>query len=366
MSESEEKVSAEAAEHAIEAVSGFATRIGRSWRDPAGLLDLIDDALVGMEDLLSELGDRSRREFMDVPDLIQRDVGHLPLFEAATLSHAATYLAGSIWKPCVPEHARYLFAGLATRAVSTVREIAILLDHGYQLGAKSRWRTLSEILVVARVIAMGDRYTATRYREHRWIVLAMERRKTGQTAWTGDLPSPEVMRRRLVRRFGAEYSGLYGWAARVTARRLGIGKPGWKDLQALAGVHEHAWRVHDAHHAVHGADALGLLGIIDAGSGHFHAGASGQGVLEVARDTTRLFRQALSAIFEMCLKYSDERKPQILQGIVEAHLFNLEQRLNWKVISTDTHAREEYLTKMNDWFGGVAESSNQQDDVDFL
>ncbi|WP_167131443.1 DUF5677 domain-containing protein [Paramicrobacterium chengjingii] len=353
MSDHEDEAPSDAAAETLEALSKFSTHIGSRWRDPYGLLDLIDNELFDIEGRLHDLGEKSRREFGEVPTWIQHDVGHLPLFEAAMLSHAATHLAGSSWGTAVPEHSRYLFAGLSTRAISTVREIAILLDHGYALGAKSRWRTLSEILVVARVMAQGDRFTATRYREHRWIILAMERARTGRTEWSGDLPTPEVMKRRLVRRFGPEYAGLYGWAARVTSRRLGVTKPGWQHLQQLARVDEHAGRVQDAHHAVHGADAFGLLGTIDFGSGYFHAGASPQGILDVARDTTRLFRQTLSAVFEICLKYTSARKPQILQGVVEAHLLNFERDLGWRILSTNAEARDRYSTTIDDWLNEI-------------
>lgn len=353
MSDHEDEEPSGAVAETLEALSKFSTHIGRRWRDPCGLLDLIDNELFDIEGRLHDLGEKSRREFGEVPALIHHDVGHLPLLEIAMLSHAATYLAGSSWGTAVPEHSRYLFAGLSTRAISTVREIAILLDHGYAVGAKSRWRTLSEILVVARVIAQGDRFTATRYREHRWIILAMERARNGQTEWSGDLPTPEVMKRRLVRRFGPEYAGLYGWAARVTSRRLGVTKPGWQHLQQLAGVDEHAGRVQDAHHAVHGADAFGLLGTIDSSSGYFHAGASPQGILDVARDTTRLFRQTLSAVFEICLKCTSARKPQILQGVVEAHLLNLERDLGWRILSTNPEARDRYLAMIDDWLNAI-------------
>lgn len=353
MSDHEDGESFDAATGAIEALSKFSTHIGRRWRDPNGLIDLIDSELFGIEGRLHDLGEKSRRDFGEVPALIQHDIGHLPLFEAAMLSHAAMHLAGSSWGTAVPEHSQYLFAGLSTRAISTVRGIAILLDHGYALGAKSRWRTLSEILVVARVIAQGDRFTATRYREHRWIILAKERARSGLTEWPGDLPSPEVMKRRLVRRFGPEYAGLYGWAARVTSRGLGVAKPGWHHLQQLARVDEHAGRVQDAHHAVHGADALGLLGTIDFGSGQFHAGASPQGILEVARDTTRLFLQTLSAVFEICFKYTSSRKPQILQGVVEVHLLTLESDLGWRILSTNADVLARYSAMINDWLAEI-------------
>ncbi len=279
------------------------------------------------------------------------------------LSHAATRIVVSAWGKAVPEHARYVFAGLSTRAISTVREIAILLDHGYAYGAKSRWRALSEILVVARVIAMGDRFTATRYKEHRWIILANERAKTGRTEWEANLPSPEVMKRRLVRRFGAEYAGLYGWAARITARRLGVTKPGWQHLQKLARVDEYIDRVHDAHHSVHGADAYGLLGTVEAGSGIFHAGASPHGVLNVARDTIRLFRQTLSAIFNICFKHADARKPSILQGIVEVHLLNLEVDLGWRIMSTNPRVCERYDSAMGDLWSEAMDLL-EDDDID--
>ncbi|MCD2496883.1 DUF5677 domain-containing protein [Microbacterium nymphoidis] len=337
----------EVIDDALQLLSRFSTRIGRGWRDPDGLLDLVDNALYEIEGDLHDLGERSRKEFLSVPALIREDVGPFPLYEASAFVHASVHLVADTWGQGVSESSQYVFSGLVTRAIATMREIAVLLEHGYSSAATSRWRTLSEILVVARVIRLGDRHTASRYQHHRWIVLAGDRAKSRDFEWDGHLPTPEIMKKRLVRRFGADYGGLYGWAARVTARRLGTSRPTWRDLQKLANVGEHASRVLQAHHAVHGADSFGLLGSVDLTSGQFHAGASPHQVIPVAADSTRLFRQTVSALFEICAKYSTARKPQVIQGIVEAHLFNLEQQLMWRVLEQDHHARERYIKTMN-------------------
>ncbi|GAA1133485.1 hypothetical protein GCM10009651_16450 [Microbacterium natoriense] len=346
---------ADADSGAIDAVAGFATHIARRWRGRNDLGELIDNELWELEEGLTSIGQKARAEVYDVRTRLEADIGELPLFEIAELAHAVVYIAGERWDRAVPRDSRYVFAGLATRAVATMREIAILLEQGYAFGARSRWRTLSEILVVARVLTLGDRYTATRYKEHRWIMLRDQRRKTGYFQWTSDLPTPEVMARRLCRRFGVEYGGMYGWAARLSARELGVAKPGWSHLKTLANVDEHETRVHDAHHSVHGADSLGLLGSVGAGFGTFHAGASSYQVIPVARDSVRLFRQTMSAIFNSCTQFSDARKPLILRGILDGHAFNLEQALGWQVITEDGAQMAHYLSAMKSLFGDVLE-----------
>ena len=334
----------------VEVVGRFATRIGRRWRGDRDLIELIDDELWEIEGELDHAGETARAAFLGIPELIRRDVGHLPLFEIAEVAQAAVHALGGSWKGSIPEDVEYVLVGLATRAISTLREIAILLEHGYAFGARARWRTLSEILVVARVLVQGDRYTATRYKEHRWIILAEQRRRSGMSAWGGGSPTPEVIVRRLRRRFGDEYGGLYGWAAKVTKRKLGKEKPGWADLVALAKIEEHSSRILEAHHAVHGADSLGMIGTVDLGRGMFHPGGSPQHVLEVSRSSARLFRQTMWDVFDIGIRYTQARKPLILQGIVEAHAFNLEVDLGWRVLSTDPDAREQYFAATSEFW----------------
>ncbi|MEU9806515.1 DUF5677 domain-containing protein [Mycobacterium sp. NPDC050853] len=334
-----------------EIVARFATKIGRKWRTRNELIDLIDNELWDIEETIYAAGEAARCEYRKIPELVRRDVGHLPLFEVAEVAQATVHLYGKQADRSVPRDMLYVFSGLATRAISTLREIAILLDSGYAFGAKSRWRALSEILVVARILVAGNRHTATRYKEHRWIILARQRARTQDFQWVGDLPTPEVMSRRLRRRFGDAYGGEYGWAATVTSQRLRQSKPRWRHLLEIAGVDEYESRVQAAHHAVHGADALGLLGTVSGSVGLFHAGGSAQGVLEVAHDSVRLFREVMWALFQNCSKYSTSRKLVIFQGIFEAHAFNCEQNLLRTIISVDVDARNRYFATIDEFLG---------------
>lgn len=317
--------------------SEFATQIGRSWQGSYDLLDLVDQQFWRIEQQLYSVGVASRNAFHSVPELIQQDVGYLPLFEIAEFSQVVVHLYSGHSDRSVPHDVRYVFSGLATRAIATLREIAILLDNGYAFGARSRWRTLSEILVVARVLATGDRDTASRYKEHRWVMIAAERNKLEHRTWESDLPDPEVVVRELARKFGEPYlKGQYGWAAEVAARDLEFtGYLKWHHLEKIAATTDLESRVQVAHHAVH-ADALGLLGAIVDGSGHFHSGASPKDVLEVARDTVHLFRDAMWALFANCVKYSDKRKTQVLQAMIEVHVLNGLIALNHSVMKNSS------------------------------
>ncbi|MEV8359337.1 MULTISPECIES: hypothetical protein [unclassified Microbacterium] len=50
--------SRQVADDAIEILARFATRVGRSWRDPYGLLDIVYNALYEIEGELDEIGER--------------------------------------------------------------------------------------------------------------------------------------------------------------------------------------------------------------------------------------------------------------------------------------------------------------------
>lgn len=337
----------------LDAVSKFSSEIGRKRQGKVDLLDLIDNELLHIEALLHEAGEDARDEFRKVPDLIRRDVGALPLFEIAELAQSIVHLYGEQSDERIPHDVRYVFSGLATRAIATFREIAILLDNGYAFGAKSRWRTLSEILVVARVLVKGNRYTASRYKEHRWVMFANQRKVLEQQEWTMDLPEPEVMRKRLAKRFGNSYlDGHYGWASKVVAKELDYRKRvHWYHLERIADLGDLKPRVQDAHHAVH-ADSLGLLGTIDDARGIFHSGASPQEVLEVARDSVHLFRLVMWALFRNCTKYSKQRTPLVYQGLIEVHSLNNEILLSERIFSKDETLQRRYFEKLDEMLGG--------------
>ncbi|MFC6697033.1 DUF5677 domain-containing protein [Nocardioides daphniae] len=159
-----------------------------------------------------------------------------------------------IWPP---DPVAYAALSLSVRALTVSHEICALLRAGFPQAAMGRWRTLYEVNVVAAVLGVGNRHTATRLNEHRWIMLARDRRHAdGEATWPHDGPTPEEMQERLVRRFGPTYTGRYGWAAEVTRRRLGVAKPQFHHLEKVAALGGRSDRHLAAHHRVH-ADALG-------------------------------------------------------------------------------------------------------------
>jgi hypothetical protein len=279
------------------------------------------------------------------------------LFEASHLAGSLLQLLENDEDRAIPADVRYVFVGLASRAISTFNEIAILLDNGYAHGAKARWRTLSEILVVARVLTAGSRHTATRYKEHRWVILARKRERLGQFEWASEYPTPEIMRKRLCRRFGETYGGEYGWAAVVVADRLNHAKPAWWHLTKIAGVDELRSRVLDAHESVHGGDPLGFLGTVADPDGGFHAGPSGHEVLPVARDSVRLFRQVMSELFANYVRFSSTRKPTICEAVLDGHILNLERDLGFRILSSDPGARANFVAAMSNFYTPAGSTS---------
>src|SRR5205823_6083293 len=73
-----------------------------------------------------------------------------------------------------PKMVRYAVIFLLTRAISTAHEVCALLRAGFPVGATARWRTLYELSVVSGVLRVGNRGTAARYVNHRWVLVAKE------------------------------------------------------------------------------------------------------------------------------------------------------------------------------------------------
>jgi hypothetical protein len=220
--------------------------------------------------------------------------------------------AGAVREPPAP--IPYVVTALLVRAISVAHEISALLRAGFPVGARARWRTLYELDVVGNVLAAGNRGTAARYVNHRWILLARDRvRDVDATPWAQGTPSPEAMSKRFIRRYGPTFSGSYGWAAEVTRRKLGVKSPSFGDLERVAQLDGHVSRLHVAHHGVH-ADSLGALLSVNE-SELLHSGArwdgSGPGCLEAIR----VLGETTEALLRTWNLYARARAVNILQSL---------------------------------------------------
>jgi hypothetical protein len=96
------------------------------------------------------------------------------------MTHAASLMLtndGTVAVRVPPDPIPYVVSALAVRALSVSHEISALLRAGFPVGARGRWRTLYELDVVANVLAAGNRGTAARYVNHRWVQLALDRKR---------------------------------------------------------------------------------------------------------------------------------------------------------------------------------------------
>jgi uncharacterized protein DUF5677 len=221
----------------------------------------------------------------------------------------------------VPGDVAYIVAEMGVRAQATCHEVSALLRAGFPNGARARWRTLYEVAVVSSVLMLGNRYTASRYKNHRWIMLARDREHHDEhIRWPGG-PSPEAMQRRLIRRYGDEYRGTYGWASLVTRRLLGVTRPKWYHLEGVARLADgHRHRVKHAHHSVH-VDSLGVLELLDS-SGVFHAGAQIEGVRPIVWQTLRALAEAIDSLIAIWQRY--DPSPLVVANRVYADRILLE------------------------------------------
>lgn len=225
----------------------------------------------------------------------------------------------------VPQGVAYAVSTQAVRAHATCHEICALLRAGLANGAFARWRTLHEVNVVAGVLLMGNRHTATRFNSHRWVMLArdLEHADLPDDFWTLPGPPPDVMRTRLVKRYGKSYAHPYGWAAEVTKRYVDEPNPKWHHLEKVAQLApRHGLRVKAAHHLVH-ADALGVLHSIDS-SGLVHSGASLAGISDTAWQTIDTLAETCSSLLAIWSRYDKSPRVAALIAIADQTLFELD------------------------------------------
>lgn len=257
----------------------------------------MDDALSEQTTALDEAVAIAREWRDRAPRDVEREAGSLDDLELLVIvARACLQLLNESHGVQPARDLRYVLVGLATRATQTMYESCILIENGFAFGSRAKWRTLLEVAVVLRMLQLGDRHTATRFKEHRWVAAAKLRSKSGYSEWPDGEASPEVIVKRLERRFGREFSQPYGWASNVARKHIGKARPNLSDLVALAGLERHLTRYSGAHQSVHGCDALGLLGSVSLRDGAFHAGASSEGVISAARDAALVFTDTFGLI----------------------------------------------------------------------
>lgn len=224
----------------------------------------------------------------------------------------------------VPDDVRYVISTLGTRAQATCHEISALLRAGFPSGARARWRTLHEVAVVSSVLMLGNRHTASRFMNHRWVMLARDLDHDTPVSWSSaEGPTPEVMRKRLIRRYGASYAGRYGWAALVTKREIRVARPQWHHLESVARLADgHRPRVKSAHHSVH-VDSFGGLDLIDA-TGLLHAGARLDGSQPVVWQTLVALAELTDSLIGIWQRYDDGPMVVACRAYADRMLFEFE------------------------------------------
>lgn len=178
------------------------------------------------------------------------------------------------------------FAELANRAVAIGHEVVILIRAGFPDGAHARWRHLYESAVISRVLAIGNRGTAARYRNHAYVRLEHHFREFPPSSDTERDFATEVHRavRRFERRYGKQFLGRdYGWAAEITKRKLNEPHPTLKHLEQLADLGHLRELYQQSHRNVH-ADPVGARQRRDE-NGRLHAGPTLVDPRDIAKAT---------------------------------------------------------------------------------
>lgn len=226
-----------------------------------------------------------------------------------------------------PDVVRYAVSLVAVRAINVAHEIDALLRAGFASGASARWRTLYELDVVARVLHQGNRGTAARYVNHRWVLLA--KRQSGSIPDTMSEPhaaDQEVQKkaRAFIRRYGEAYRTTYGWAAELSFRKLQVSKPQFHHLVRIARLERQERQVQRAHERVH-ADALGMLVTINREQMLLHAGPRADGIELVTFDTIRTLTEVFDALLGTWGRYGSSRLAQVMRSVLEE--FGLTMRI---------------------------------------
>lgn len=284
-------------------------RAGAATTDRVSLWDLTEEAVEDFEVQLEALAEHtwSRRQG------VEAQIGHDQSRPLSALDSMLGVVAGAcrllsddrlLTDVNPPEVVRYATVMLMTRALSVGNEISALVRAGFPVGARARWRTLYELDVVAAILLAGNRGTAARYINHRWVIVAKRHEEffRSEAEWAPAAPEVLRMARKFTKRYGEPYQSTYGWAAELAHRRLGVDRPQWRHLVKIANLRGHEGHVAYANRAIH-ADAIGgLLNVDD--SGLFHAGALNGHIASVCLATIRVLGEIIDSTIRTWSGYS--------------------------------------------------------------
>ena len=144
---------------------------------------------------------------------------------------------------------------LHARGCQIAEEIVCLLQNGFSDGAMARWRTLYEIAVVSSLLHEHGEDLAERYVAHEVIESAKAAKlfqkhhdRLGQTAMSSEeIADIEQQRDALIAKYGKEFGGSYGWAA----KHLNIQSPTFAQLVEAAKIDHLSPYYKMASHNVH-------------------------------------------------------------------------------------------------------------------
>ena len=176
-----------------------------------------------------------------------------------------------------------VLVALHARSIQVANEVLCLLKSGYADGAHARWRTAHEIAVVADFLASCSEVTVRKYLEHEAVesYKAMQQyqehaESLGLEPYSdSEISKLEDLKVSLVKKYGKEFLGSYGWAA----RKLNVKKPNFYTLEAAVGIEHLRPYYRMASHNVH-ANPKGInfrLGLSD-GTEMFLSGPSNYGL----------------------------------------------------------------------------------------
>lgn len=188
---------------------------------------------------------------------------------------------------------------LQARACLTASEIGALLRTGHSDAAYTRWRTLHELAIVAKLLRQHNNLELTeRYIAHEWIEAeraAIEHQEHcsvyGQAPFDSAVMEQLRLRREhLCARYGASFRKPYGWAATV------VSNPNISTIEQAVGKQARRTIYRTASQSVH-PNAFGLRHITNSQKRLLLSGPSNSNLLMPAISTLDTLLDCTSSLF---------------------------------------------------------------------